>query len=194
LTVIAIAMSMSFAIAAPLNSNAHQFYTRYRTSWRRLQESERLDDDRPLNLEGATIAIFGMGGIGTGAYDKMRALYGETVVGVDIDPATVKNQRETGRNVLLGDPSDADFWDRVQAGHTLELAMLALPNLNTNLAVLEQLQSAKFAGQIAVTAKFQDETDILKRAGATTVFNIYTEAGAGFASHIVDQGTEFIRS
>jgi predicted Kef-type K+ transport protein len=187
LIVIAIAMSLSFAISAALNAVANSLYTRHRTTWRRLQKAERLADDRLIDIEDAAIAIIGMGGVGTGAYDKMRGLYGETVVGVDIDPVTVRNQRSTDRRVLLGDPSDADFWDRVQATHTLDLVMLALPKLNTSLAVLEQLKAASFTGRVAATARFPDEVEKLKQAGATTVFNIYTEAGAGFASHVVSE-------
>ncbi len=187
LIVIAIALSLSFAIAAGLNTVVHRLHTRYRRIWRRLQRSKRLADDRQFDIEGMTIAIIGMGGIGTGTYDKMHELYGGTVVGVDVDPVTVRNQRAAGRNVLLGDPGDADFWDRVHATDTLELVMLALPKLNTNLAVLDQLQGTSFSGKVVATAKFQDEVEELKQAGAATVFNIYTEAGAGFASHVVSQ-------
>jgi len=186
LIVLAIAMSLSFAVAACLNALTPVIYSARRAFWTRLQRRERLPDDQPFDVEGAKVAIIGMGGIGTGTYDRMREVYGETVVGVDIDPRTVRNQRDTGRNVLVGDPGDADFWDRMQATHTIELVMLALPNLNTDLAVLAQLKRAGFTGKVAATAKFQDEADALTQAGATTVFNIYTEAGAGFAAHVLD--------
>jgi Trk K+ transport system NAD-binding subunit len=125
-----------------------------------------------------------MGRVGTSAYDKMRSLFGETVVGVDFDPTTVRKQRSTGRKVLLGDPSDADFWDRVAETHTIQLVMLALPNLKTNLSVLDQLEEARFVGRVAATARFPDEIETLKRGGAATVFDIYTEAGTGFAAHV----------
>jgi predicted Kef-type K+ transport protein len=187
LIVIAIALSLSFAIAAALNAVSQQLYTRHRAIWKRLQRDDLIPDDRLLDTKGASIAIIGMGGIGTGAYDTMRELHGETVVGVDIDPVTARNQRSTGRNVLHGDPSDADFWDRMRATHTLELVMLALPKVTTNLAVVKQLKTASFAGRVAAIAKFPDEVEALKEAGATTVFNIYTEAGAGFAGHVVAQ-------
>ena len=65
--------------------------------------------------------------------------------------------------------------------------MLALPNLRANLDVLAQLQEISFAGRIAATAKFPDEMTRLKESGATSVFNIYTEAGAGFADHVEAQ-------
>jgi len=187
LIALAIAMSLSFAVAAVLNAMTVRLYTRHRDVWQRLQRPERLPDDRLLEIGGATIAVIGVGGIGTGTFDRMHELHGDTVVGIDIDPVTVRNQRAAGRHVLLGDPGDADFWDRVQAAHTLELVMLALPNLNTNLAVLEQLRAAGFDGKVAATAKFEDEADVLREAGATTVFNIYTEAGTGFAAHVLSE-------
>jgi predicted Kef-type K+ transport protein len=186
LIVLAIAMSLSFAVAACLNALNPVIYSARRAFWTRLQRGERLPDDRPFDIQGTKVAIIGMGGIGTGTYDRMREVYGETVVGVDIDLRTVRNQRATGRNVLGGDPGDADFWDRMQATHTIELVMLALPNLNTDLAVLAQLKAVGFTGKVAAMAKFQDEADALTLAGVTTVFNIYTEAGAGFAAHVLD--------
>ena len=184
LIVIAIALSLSFAMAAVLNAIANRLYGRYRTVWRRLQRHERMADDQVLDVGGATIAVIGMGRVGTGAYDEMRQLYGETVVGVDSDPVAVKRHQSGGRNVMFGDPSDADFWDRLAEKHTVQLLMLALPNLRMSRAVLDQLEAAHFAGRVAATARFPDEVEELHQAGAATVFNIYTEAGAGFAAHV----------
>lgn len=184
LIVIAIAMSLSFVIAAGLNAMSERLYNQHRPIWQRFQKDELIADDRLLDLGGATIAVIGMGGVGTGAYDLMRQRFGDSVVGVDIDPVTARNQQMTGRAVLLGDPSDADFWDRVHASHTLELVMLTLPKVTTTIAVLERLREAEFGGEVATTARFPDEEEALKLAGATTVFNIYTEAGAGFAAHV----------
>lgn len=184
LVILAIALSLSFVIASGLNAFAHRLYAQRQTTWRRWQRDERLPDDQLLDVEGITIVVVGMGGVGTGAYDTMRQRHGDTVIGVDIDPVTVRNQQATGRQVVHGDPSDADFWDRVQASHTLKLVMLALPITRTSLEVLERLKETSFAGQIAAIAKFPDEEARLRQAGASTVFNIYTEAGTGFAGHV----------
>ncbi len=185
--IIAIGMSLSFAIASGLNAVSHQVYVRHRSFWRRFQTATRLVDDRLVDLDGATVVIVGMGGVGTGAYDHMSMLDGENVVGIDIDPVTVANQRAMNRNVLTGDPGDADFWDRVQKTHTLHLVMLALPRLGTSLSVIEELKGASFGGRIAAIARFPDEVEALEAMGVSTVFNIYTEAGAGFASHGIKQ-------
>jgi Trk K+ transport system NAD-binding subunit len=137
-----------------------------------------------LNTLGATIAIFGMGRVGTGAYDRMHERHPKTVVGIDFDTELIKRHQSLGRSVLHGDPSDADFWDKIEKTHSIELVMLALPNLQANLDALEQLKKISFPGRIAVTAGYPDDEKRLLDSGATAVFNIYTEAGTGFADHI----------
>jgi len=184
LVVIAIALSLSFIIAAPLNSKDDKIYSSYRNFWSRFQRRERLPDDRLLDTLGATIAIFGMGRVGSGAYEKMRELHGETVVGIDFDIERVKSYQSMEHNVLYGDPSDADFWETIDQKHSIELVMLALPNLRANLEALEQLREISFTGRVSAIARFPDEVSVLKESGATAVFNIYTEAGAGFAEHV----------
>ncbi len=184
LAVMAITLSLSFVVAAPLNNLDNRIYSHYRKFWMRFQRGDRLPDDGLLNTGGATIAIFGMGRIGSGAYKKMHEIYGETVVGIDFDAEKIKAHRAAGRKVLHGDPSDADFWDKMEHNHTIELVMLALPNQDANLDALEQLREIDFSGRIAVIARYPDEAGELRRLGATAVFNIYTEAGAGFAEHV----------
>lgn len=184
LVVIAIALSLSFVVAAPLGNRDDNIYKMFSGFWRKFQRKERLSDDMVLDTLGATIAIFGMGRVGSGAYDKMRELHGNTVVGIDFDAEIVKKHQAVGRTCLHGDPSDADFWDNIAQNHNIELVMLALPNLKATLDALEQLREISFPGRIAATARFPDEEKILRRSGATAVFNIYTEAGTGFADHV----------
>lgn len=187
LVVMAIALSLSFIVAAPLNSIDDKIYSRYRTFWMRFQRKERLPDDLLLDISGAKIAIFGMGRIGSGAYERMQAIHGDTVIGIDFDIELVSRRRSDGANVLYGDPSDADFWEKVQQNHTLELVMLALPNLQANMDALEQLRAISFQGRIAATVKYNEEKEILHKLGVKAVFDVYTEAGAGFAEHVETQ-------
>ena len=184
LIVIAIALSLTFVLASPLNAQAHNIYSKHREFWKRLQRAERLPDDAPLDTGDASIAVFGMGRVGASAYDRMRDAYGDTVVGVDYDAATVQEHRAAGRRVVQGEPTDADFWDRLQAEHRIGLVMLAMPNLRSNQYVTNQLRRTGFRGYIAATAKYPDEVEILTAAGADAVFNIYAEAGSGFAAQV----------
>jgi glutathione-regulated potassium-efflux system ancillary protein KefC len=184
LVAIAIAASVSFMVATPLNRLDDRIYNSYRNFWRKFQRETRLPDDRLLDTLDATIAVFGMGRVGCGAYDRLCELQNESVVGIDFNAELVQKHRATGRNVMHGDPSDADFWDNVERNHDIKLVMLALPNLRANLDALEQLREISFPGRIAATAKYPDDEEPLRQSGATAVFNIYTEAGTGFADHV----------
>ena len=50
---------------------ADRIHARYRPAWQCLRRSERLADDRPLDLGGVAITNVGMGRVGTGAYDDV---------------------------------------------------------------------------------------------------------------------------
>ncbi len=185
LVVLALALAFSFVLAAGLSLIANRLYNDHRQRWHRWQRTGvgRLHE---LRLDGARVAVVGMGGIGSGAYDNLTIEHGQKVIGIEIDPRTANNQKQLGRRVLHGDPSDADFWDRIQADHTLELVVLALPHATTSKAVIRQLKRVGFAGEITAMAKFADEAQMLLSAGADSVFDVYAEAGAGFAAHVLE--------
>ncbi len=184
LVVISIALSLSFVMAARLTDRDDKIYSDHRAFWQKHQRIERLPDDQLMDTGNANIAIFGMGRVGAGAYDKMCELRGDTVVGIDFNAERVRRLQKEGRNVMRGDPSDADFWELVERVPSIDLVMLALPTLAANLDALEQLREIGFTGGIAATARYPDEEEQLRLAGATEVFNIYAEAGTGFAGHV----------
>jgi predicted Kef-type K+ transport protein len=185
LIIIAIALSMTFVLAAPLNSAAHSIYSRLSGRLKSFETETRLPEDEPIEPGDEEIVIFGMGRIGTGAYDRLHEKYGSTVLGIDFDAETVKKHRDRGRNVILGDPTDPDFWLRTRPGKVkIRIVMLAMPNLSENLSAARELTNMKFPGKIAALAQFDDEVEVLRKAGIQAAFNFYAEAGAGFADHV----------
>jgi len=194
LTAIAVALSLSFMILAPLVEVDDRIYTRFRRLWGRFERPERLPDDQILDLRDATHAVFGMGRVGTGAFEELRASHGAKTVGIDFDPVVVETHQAEGRKVLQGDPSDADFWEKVERTHSVDLVLLALPNLRANLDALEQLRAVRFSGRIVALAKYPADEEKLLENGATSVFNIYKEAGAGFAGHAMSKAGEAARA
>jgi glutathione-regulated potassium-efflux system ancillary protein KefC len=192
LTVFALAVSMTFILASPLNSRAHALYARFQPRLRAFESGGRHPDDM-IHPVLSNVAILGMGRIGTGAYDLMRQRCGATVVGVDYDAPTVAVHREAGRDVILGDAADPDFWEllKAQGGlERLELILLAMPKHQANLFAAEQLRKADFRGGIAAIATYDDQCAELLRAGADAAYNIFGEAGAGFAEHVFGTAQE----
>lgn len=185
LVVIAVALSVSYVVAAPVNTRVNFIYRRYANVLRRFQKSDRLPDDELLDTLGASIAVFGMGRVGTSTYDRMREVHGDTVVGIDFDRDRVLRHREEGRLVLQGDPADPDFWDKLDRNHRISLIMLTLPTLDANLRALTNLRDMDYTAEIVATAKYPDEEERLLEAGVSRVYNIYKEVGTGFADHVV---------
>jgi predicted Kef-type K+ transport protein len=185
LVILSLAVAFSFIFAAIAIRPGDQIYSGRRAFWQRFQAADLMADEQPIDISEAHIVIVGMGGVGSGAYDHMNARFPGRVIGVDIAPEAVRRQQDAGRKVLLGDPADADFWDRVHLPQEIEMILLTLPRVNTALAVLGQLRASNYTGPVAAIARYADEVPRLEECGASLVFNIYTEAGTGFAEHVM---------
>ncbi|MEM7238080.1 MAG: cation:proton antiporter, partial [Pseudomonadota bacterium] len=65
---LAIAVSVSFLVAAPLNRYAHPLYGRLEQRLQRFERITRHPDEQPTDLGDADVLIFGMGRTGSAAY------------------------------------------------------------------------------------------------------------------------------
>ena len=187
LVIIAIALSATFVLASPLNAAAHNIYNRLADRLRPYETKTRHPDDQPIDPGNAEIAVFGMGRVGSGAYDFMRTKFGEVVIGVDYDPLTVKKHQAAGRNVIYGDPTDVDFWTRMRRNKTkICILLLTMSKYAANLAAAKQFVQKKSPGLIAATAQFDDEITALREAGVHAAYNFYAGAGSGLAENVVE--------
>lgn len=184
LSVFALALSLSFVLAAPLNIRGKEIYQRWRESFHRFESARRLPGDELIDSGKAEMAVFGMGRVGSAAYDFLHERLGDVVLGIDRDPGAVKLHREAGRNVILGDATDYDFWSRAESKGRVRVALLTFPDHEENLAVAKLFHEFGFDVTLASVVKFADQEEALKAAGVHEVFNLYEEAGVGFAEHV----------
>ncbi|MFV0452838.1 MAG: cation:proton antiporter [Propioniciclava sp.] len=138
-------------------------------------------DDRPIEVGSAQAVVLGMGRIGDSAYDGLVDGYRLRVLGVDVDGPRIAELRRRGYNVVRGDATDRDFWDRLSDTHTVRLAVLAMPFHGANLDALAWLRTSEFSGTVAAVAQFDDERDEVLAAGADVVLQLYDGAGAALA-------------
>ena len=125
-----------------------------------------------------------MGNIGTGAYEAMAAQHGGEVLGVDENEVKLELHRAQCRRVVNADASDPEFWLRLDL-QQIELVMLALTNHQENLLVGRLLDQLGYRGRLAAVVRFAEEAEELEQHGIST-FNLYAQAGAGFASHAAE--------
>jgi len=183
LAVLAIALSLSFIIASPLNTHANTLYVKAEHWLLNYETDKRLSEEMPVNLGDAQILIFGMGRIGTGAYETIAQTYPKLVTGVDINPESVIRHAKRGRFVIVADATDPDFWQRINHS-SVKVIMLAMPKHVQNLLALEQLNASGFSGQVTAIANYPDQQQELERLGVHSTYNFYLEAGTGFAEHV----------
>jgi predicted Kef-type K+ transport protein len=185
LTIVALALSLSFVLAAPLNAKSHELYEQLSPRLCRLEGKRRLPAEAQIDPGDADVLIIGMGQVGAGAYDAMALQRGRKPVGVDADPDVVRRHQAAGRRVIQGSATDADFWHRLECrGGHLRLVLLAMSKLSENVFAARHLKAEGFDGLVGAIAQFRDDEPALQEAGVDLVFNLYAEAGAGFAQHV----------
>ncbi len=188
LVILAVALSITFILASPLNTSAHTLYERLRARLRPFETDTRIPGDEPIDVGDANVVVAGMGRVGEGAYDYLRERFGETVAGLDCSRETVREQVAAGRRVLLGDMTDPDLFERLAPREQqVRLVLLALPSQAANLAATRRLRAFGYLGVIAATAQFADDVEELRAAGVEAAFDVYAQAGSGFAEHVADE-------
>ena len=186
LIAIAVGLSVSIFVAAPLNRRAETLYDPISDFLKKWETRGRHRDDLPAIENGERVAIFGMGRVGLAAYHALEGKFPGQVIGFDRDPKAVEAHSEFERNVKLADATDSDFWERVCPQDDLDLVVLAMPTHQANLHAVETLNRHNFKGVVAATGKFPQEIRQLRALGVDTAFNLYAQAGNGFAFHVIN--------
>lgn len=180
---VSLAIATSFVLSSPLSNRAHSLYRTYHALWLRF-ETEKVQVESP-DTSGARIIVLGMGNIGTGAFDAIAEQFGYAVLGVDLNERKLADHIRKHRRVVIADASDPDFWLRVRLDE-VELVLLALTHHEENMLVGRLLEELGYTGRLAAVVRFKEEARELELQGFSA-FNLYAQAGAGFADHAVDQ-------
>ncbi len=185
LVIIALALSITFTMSALANNKAYELYAKLENKLFTYERTERLADDKPIDIGSAQVLVFGMGRVGGGTYDALLEQYGEKLLGIDYDPEVVEKHLKEGRNVIVGDATDYDFWERLKPD-SIKLILLDMPNIKEVLTASCIIKQNGYQGLISAAVKHNDSVQPLKDAGVDSVFNIYAEAGSGFAKRVCE--------
>lgn len=185
LIIIALSITISFILSSFLNSRTHQIFNnkqQFICSFSKYNVFETISQQ--IHFDDAQILIIGMGTVGTNIYDKITENYYDKILGLDSDELRVEKHIKRGRNVAFHDATDTEFWDNVDPNQ-LRTVVLALPDFQNNIFAINRLTSLERPIEIFVTARYKDQIEMLKNAGANYVFSLYEEVGKGMASEII---------
>ncbi len=190
---IAVAVAGSLVVASALGTARYRLYDRWSGRLIGFEQQPIDPDDAIIEFGDAQILIFGMGRVGTGAYDEIVERLGSDVVGVDRSDQVVSEHLEQGRNVVRGDALDRDFWERVKFHPGIEMVMAAMSSHHANLQLISRVKEFLPRARIAAIATFPDQVAQLREVGVDVARNLYEEAGQGLADDavsVMDRGEE----
>ena len=179
LLVMAITVSLSFALSSPLSIHSEFIYRRMSRWLVPFERKTNHPDDAPIDLGSARAVVIGMERIGSGAYDELKKIFGDRVCGVEHNPDRVDFNRAQGRNTILGDASDTEFWLRLSKDIYLEIIILAMPNHHGNVHAVRHLRNFGFNCQVVAIARYPEEVEDLSALGVCATYDMYEQAGVG---------------
>ncbi len=178
LTIISVAVALSFVVAALINLWAEPIADAIESRWPD-PDPDRLDPhERPIPLHDVDVLVLGMGRIGQSAFHKLAG-QGLRVLGVEHDSRRAEALAAEGLPVVEADATDSGLWRRLTAVRTLDTVVLAMPFHHANLDCLKVVRKRGFKGTVVAVARFDDEVADLQAHGATSVLHLY--AGSGLA-------------
>lgn len=180
-TTLGIAVAVSFLIAAPVNTASDTIYERLAERFEWFGRSTHNEEDVVVEPGHADVIIFGMGRVGTGAYDELIERHDLIVLGVDRSDEGAVRQVEAGRNVIRGDALDGEFWARISLDPDVKLVLLAMNEHAANVAAADRLRRFLPDVPIGAIARHTDEVEELQVHDVSVARNLYEEAGQGLA-------------
>lgn len=137
--------------------------------------------------------------MGLGNYGSELAEYllrrNRSIVGVDFDPEVLERWRRPGLSMLYGDMEDPELLDHLPLKQA-RWVVSTVRSRDLNLALMENLRTRGFDGNVAFTAADRYETESYEKAGASIVFQPYLDAAdqaAEALSYAVDILPERVR-
>lgn len=182
LVAIALMMSGSFLISAPLNRHAHNLFNRYKTQLMRLNRESTVINPVPVAFGHARFLVVGMGTLGLPAFEYLHNTHGSDVMGLDFNQERVNSLREKGRNVVYADATDPILWESTDCSN-IELVLLAMSEFEANLNCIREMtrmKSRRF--RIGAVVHYDDQKEELERLGVEYVYCYKDKLGKEFAS------------
>ena len=181
ITTLALAMALSFFVATPINKKAHELYRRHQHKLVNHERSERLPEEVIGSLNGARIAVLGMGRVGRGAYQSLVEAGHTDIVGIEENYARTQSLLATGYNCVHGDASDRDFWERTSLVDC-ELILVSLSNHREDVQIAKLAQNLGYKNVLSIATRFPDEGPALEKLNVVPYYR-YADVGRDFARH-----------
>ena len=179
-----LAVSLSFVVSAICNPQSVSRATHLAKRLPTRPPHKIHPEDRPIELGDAHALVLGVGRLGLACYKELAEVYGARVLGVEHDPARVRHLQERGYNVVEGDATDVDFWERVKDSHQIDMIMLAMPAQHANVDTVKEIYASRINPEectISSVAMYREDVEDLEALGLDVVVHLLDGAGESLA-------------
>lgn len=181
-------VAISFALNAPISRGVNPLWQRLAPRLERFERDVLHPDHEPRTLGSADYVVVGMGQAGLAAYDYLIA-EDKRPLGIDADPAQIRQMLETGRRVLYGDANDPELWTGLDLSR-VNGVMLTLDNASAEINAARNLRDEGFEGFIAALLRYSENKAALQQAGVSVSFLPLAQAGRELAQLCLASETE----
>lgn len=147
---------------------------------REMSEETQLGEDN----SAIEVLVFGTGRYGSRLLKQLRR-DGVRAVGVDFDPEAAQQLSEAGLPVLFGDGEDPGFLESLPLAQ-VRWVVSALPQWESNQALLHALASAGYQGKVAAVVRDAAHAQAAHMRGLALVLNPFDDAADHAARHLAD--------
>lgn len=176
---LALLVTISFIIAAPLSRASHTLFAYFERWLVRFERQVPHPDEEPQNVGQAKWLIVGMGRTGTAAYDLLTQRH-QRALGLDSDLVIVRQHLEEKRRVVYGDAEDPNLLEKISV-NSLVGVILGMPDLEAKLRLSKDLRQNGFQGMLAAMSFYPEEDAKLYENGINLIFHPFNEAGERLA-------------
>lgn len=152
------------------------------------------DEGRPA----VDVIIFGLGRFGSQLLRRLEDA-GYTVLGVDLDPQTIKRFSGEGYQVRFGDVTEQEFWAELPLAHarwvvlSVPFGTILLTETDPRSGLLTAIRTHRFGGRVAIAARTDGEARRLQEGGGVDlVLYPFDDAATSAAKQITDLDEESV--
>lgn len=187
LITIAVLMSFSFFLSAPINVYSHKIFDKFKGFITTLNRSEHYIDTEPQFLGDAEFIVLGIGSIGLPAYKALNDRYSRKVVALDYSHEKVDFYKKQNMNVIWADTTDSELWENLDLTK-IKAVFLAMSDFASNINTLEEIkkiENRKF--KIFALCHYPDQSKKYEKFNVDYVFDYKENLGIDFVENALDK-------
>jgi glutathione-regulated potassium-efflux system ancillary protein KefC len=183
LIIIALLMSLSFILSAPLNARAHQLFDKNKKHILLLNRSTHYIDIEPNFLGDANHLVIGMGSVGLPAYQELDKRFPGKVIGIDYNHEKVERMQKEKVNAIWGDATDSEFWENVNLTK-ITMVYLTMSDYASNINSLNEIKKLKAKPfKISAICHFPDESFKYRKNDVDFIYDYKANLGLDLVEH-----------